>query len=371
MKVLVVVRWPVGGIRTYLDYVYKTILTKGYECKFVIVDETETNFITTNLKSYGAECSVLKSNQSNFYYAKQVYKQLKKDSYDVLHCHGFTSCIISLFPARIKGVPVILTSHDVLLKSQFVGQKGYLKRLALSLIFNRCSVIQSVSQDAKDNLHEMLPLLQKNNSIVIDNGIDSEKFRNCNVINLHEQLGVSKDTMVIGFFGRFMGQKGFTYIINAVELLHKDPDFKKPFVVITVGQGGFFREEKAEIKKLGLETSFIHLPYISNIAETIKSTDLVLMPSLWEACGLLAMESMVAGTAIITSECIGLREVTKNTPAITVPIKSSLAIANAIKNINEEKNEEFRCFADEASKRFSIENTIDQVDKMYQRFQNN
>lgn len=368
MDVLIVVRWPVGGIRTYLKYVYKGILERGYNCTFAIVDEAETKILRDDLTSLGANWVVLPSGQSHFFYVKRIYQEIKNSNFDIVHAHGFTSAAIAILPAKLTSTPVIMTSHDVLLADQFRGVKGQLKKLGLASLFNQCSVIQSVSHDAKDNLHEMLPLLNSKRSIVIENGIDEEKFLNCKPIDLHTQLGVSDDTLVIGFFGRFMGQKGFTYIVDAVRSLVNDPNYNKPFVVITVGQGGFFREEVAEIKRLGLEDCFKHLPYISNIAETIKSTDLVLMPSLWEACGLLAMEAMVAGTPIITTDCIGLREVTRGTPAIKVPLRDGLSIANAIKNLNDETIVQFQSFVVAASEKYSIKNTIEQVDQLYIQF---
>ena len=39
----------------------------------------------------------------------------------------------------------------------------------------------------------------------------------------------------------------------------------------------------------------LFLPFVTNIASTLKGLDVVVMPSLWEACPLLAMETLVAG----------------------------------------------------------------------------
>lgn len=43
------------------------------------------------------------------------------------------------------------------------------------------------------------------------------------------------------------------------------------------------------------------------------------MPSRWVAFGLLAVEALCAGTPLIASDCIGLREVVEDTPAVVVP----------------------------------------------------
>ena len=365
MNVLLVVRWPVGGIRTYLKYVYEEILKRNYKCTFVIVDEPETGVLRDDLSKHGAKWVVLPKNQSNFFYAKNILKILREGDYDLVHAQGFTSGVLALLPSRLTNTPIILTPHDILLNEQFVGVKGVVKRIVLSFLFNRCSLIQCVSNDAKKNLHQMLPRLSEKKSIVILNGINEEVFFSAKALNLHHELGIDEETMIIGFFGRFMGPKGFRYVVDAIEILKADNRLNRPFVVITLGQEGFFREEVCDINKRGLQDCFRHLPYSPNIAGTMKATDVVLMPSVWEACGLLAMEAMVAGVPIITSDCIGLREVTKDTPAIKIPMRDGAALANAICQIDSKKKENFTKFSNEAANKFSVKHTIDGVDQMY------
>ena len=47
----------------------------------------------------------------------------------------------------------------------------------------------------------------------------------------------------------------------------------------------------------------------------MASVDVVVMPSRWEAYGLVAAEVMAVGTPLIASDCLGLREVINGTPA--------------------------------------------------------
>ena len=365
MKVLIVVRWPVGGIRTYLNYVYREMIQRGYKCTFVIVDESETEILREDLSRYGANWCVLPSGRSIIVYAKRILNILRKENYDLIHAHGFTSGGLAFFPAKITRTPIIMTSHDVLLSNQFSGFKGSLKKKLLATMFNNMTLVQSVSFDAKKNLHEMLPLFIEKRSKVIMNGVDEERFLSAKPFDFHQVHNIPQDTMLVAFFGRFMGQKGFRYIVDAIEQLKDDQNFNKSFVVITVGDGGFFREEVIDIKNKGLQEYFCHLPYVPNIAEMAKSVDAVLIPSLWEACPLLPMEIMIAGTPIITTNCIGLREVTENTPAIKVPERDGFALAEAIKGIDDEASFKAKAFVSEAAKRFTIKHTIDEVDKMY------
>lgn len=367
MNVMVIARWPVGGLRTYLKYIYRGILAKGYKCTFFIVDEAETNILKDDLSSGKVDWVILPKNKSFSFYVKTVHKAIRNDNFDLIHAHGFTSGAISVLSAKLTNTPIIMTSHDMLLEEQFIGFKGWLKRGALTVLFNLLTKVQTVSYDAKVNITKMLPLLNTKKITVIQSGIDESLFLNVQAKDLRGELGLEEGILIIGFFGRFMSPKGFRYIIDAVEHLKNDSTFLKKIIIITVGYGGFYREEVAEIKRRDLQSYFKHLDYVPNIAQIMKSVDVVVMPSLWEACGLLAMEAMVAGVPIISSDCVGLREVTKKTPALRVPVKDGLAIADAIKEIDESTQKDFQKFSQMAAKRYSVQNAIQQVDQMYKQ----
>ena len=61
-----------------------------------------------------------------------------------------------------------------------------------------------------------------------------------------------------------------------------------------------------------------------NSAVTVTEIDindtgaLLAVPSLWEALPLLPMEAMVAGVPVLGTDCIGLREVLRDTPSRVV-----------------------------------------------------
>ncbi len=81
----------------------------------------------------------------------------------------------------------------------------------------------------------------------------------------------------------------------------------------------------------------MELGWIENtgtIAEALNAADLFLMPSIAEAFGLMAIESMACGTPVIVFEGTALPE-TINAPecGIAVPYKDSHALARAIDEV--------------------------------------
>ena len=57
------------------------------------------------------------------------------------------------------------------------------------------------------------------------------------------------------------------------------------------------------------------------------------MPSIWEAASLQALEAMCMGIPLIASNCIGLRETVRDTPAIVFESRNSKALAEAMDEV--------------------------------------
>jgi glycosyltransferase involved in cell wall biosynthesis len=296
-----------------------------------------------------------------------VSKLVVSGDYDLVHSQGFTSGICAALPSFLARKPHILTSHDVLSEKQFKGFAGLFKKIGMGIAFSLIPTIHSVSHDAQDNLLEFFHFLRKKmgKCVVIPNGLEVERFVDVVPRDLRKELGVGEETFLIGFLGRFMSQKGFTYLVDATEFLSKNEYLSKKILVVTFGEGGFIREEKAQISERGLEQYFRFLPFTPNVAGVLKSLDVVVMPSLWEACGLLAMEVLVAGTPLIVTNCIGLREVVRNTPAYVVPPGNAEALAEGIELfMKDDRKKIFKTFANEAVNVFDVKHQAEKIKQL-------
>ena len=236
------------------------------------------------------------------------------------------------------GVPHVATSHDVFLPRHFVGWVGEIKRRVLEQILMGIDFLITVSDGALENHRQYLPRLAKvpRKMVAIRNGIDVDRF--CpNAVTplvppLRERVGVNSQTVLLGFLGRFMEQKGFLPLLQSLVELQRDPQTGGRFRLVAVGSGDYEREYRIQVEKLGLSEVVTFLPAVANVAPVLAQVDALVMPSLWEACGLLAMEAMLLGIPIIVSDCIGLRDVVEGTPARIVPPGDVRIVAIAARN---------------------------------------
>jgi glycosyltransferase involved in cell wall biosynthesis len=369
--ILVIIRWPVGGIRTFIKYVYRCFDPSRYRFTLLLPEYAEHKVLVDDLKSMNPDYKTLRPDFSVLEFYFSLLRILKSEKVDLVHSHGLTAGILCAVPARVRRIPHLLTLHEQLYDNDLSGFIGIIKKQLLNILLSLIDAIHVVSNDARDNLLKQFPNLERGRTeiITIRSGIDVSSFSGSARRDLRAELNLPKDTFLIGFLGRFMPVKGFKYLIEALEYLVKDRNGgKKTPVVITFGWGAYIREEMDEVERKGLKNYVISLPFTSDLATTLRGLDLVAMPSLYEACPLLAMEAMVAGVPVIGTDCSGLRDILKDTPSVMVPAYDGYSFAQAIrKEIINPSKEIAHGFRQTASNTFDITNTVRELEKVILR----
>lgn len=366
MKILLVARWPVGGIRTYFRYIYSQDIYADDEL-VLLAPDAELNFFLNQYFPAG-RIRFIESENTDSGLRKRLVEILDSEKFDLIHSHGFSAgALVSSLPRRLP-VPHVMTAHDVFREEQFTGIKGKLKAWLLNVVYWRLHGVLTVSEDALENFKKFMPLVSPQKIHNIDHGVDSERFANAQRRDFHSELSL-QNRKIIGFFGRFMSQKGLLDLIKAMKILSYRLSSDEMPIVLTFGWGGFIREDYALIEQLGLAENFRQLPFTDDVAAAIKGVDMVVMPSRWEACGLLAMEVLSAGVPLVSTDCIGLRCVVKNTPTKTVEPYNPEQLANAIEQeLLSPSLDAFKSYQSEAVSRFNLIRPAQELSDYYQTF---
>lgn len=369
IHILAVARWPVGGIRTFFRYVYTKFVSNMFRFTFILPELSEYQAIIEDLQSLNASFVKLAPNPEFKDFLKAIREVHRKDKIDLIHSHGITVGLYSVLPSKLFRIPHLMTVHETFTEKQFPGLKGTFKKMILTGALKFIDCIHCVSDDARNNMLEFLPGLESRSDRIISirNGIDVERFLTEEKDDFRQELGLEGDTFLIGFFGRFMSPKGFRFLADAMGLLIKKR-LPRKLVVVCFGWGGFVREEQEELKRKGIIGQFRFMPFRKNIAPAIRGLDVVAMPSLWEAYGLLAAEALVAGVPLIGTDCVGLREVLRNTPARVVPAGNAKALAEAIENeMRFPSTEKARRFRETAAQRFDVRSQAEKLLKIIEK----
>ncbi len=364
MKVLLTARQPGGGIRTFFRYIYGQRCFSDVSLTLVAPDVGLSGYLEKHIPSDRFEAKYVETSSRAL--LRAIREELATGNFDLLHSHGFSAGVMTELARVGHGIPHLMTAHDVFRLEQFRGMKGQVKRHVLSLLFRRISRIHTVTESAGQNFMSFMPWVRPERVETILHGIDTDYFRRGQSQDLHSELDIPDSQPLIGFFGRFMAQKGFRTLVDAIGILASSVQAERMPHVVTFGWGGFIREDYQYLAECGLSAYFHQLPGTDAMPDMLRSVDMVAMPSRWEACGLLAMEALSAGVPIIGTDCVGLRDVLEETPAVVVPPLSAAALAEAIQElVNSPRKGAFEQYQPIACARFDVARPAAELRRLY------
>jgi glycosyltransferase involved in cell wall biosynthesis len=355
--VLVAVRWPVGGIRTHILYNYPAAADEGYAFTFVgPADATFETFAASLGELPGSEFVGVPVRGPRCRLAPTLRRLLRGGRFAFLHSHGLTAAGAGALAGLGLGVPHLATVHDAFRPDQFPGLRGRLRRWLMGRLLRRVDAFVLPGADVHANVLEYLPILGRGpcRLLVIPNGIDAGHHAQPPEApgELRARLGIGPDTALVGFLGRFMVQKGFLPLLGALERLAAQGP-PRPFHLVAFGTGDFDREYRAQVERRGLASRVTMCPAVGDVQPVLGQLDLLVMPSLWEAMPLLPMEALAAGVPVLGSDCIGLREVLRDTPSRVVRTGDEDALAAGLRDaLAAPWTEAARAYAPAARRRF-------------------
>lgn len=214
--------------------------------------------------------------------------------YDVLHAHShlFFTSVMAILLNRIKQKPSVLTIHGVRAVRQSsvnLFQELWMQFLGRYLFRLVDQIICLTPADAEEISRYGVPAEKIK---VIPNGINTHLF----------QPQVMHDDYML-WVGRFVAEKGLTYLVDAMEQVVKAyPDAH----MILVGDGPRKNEIIERIKDKGLEE---HFKFKSNcpqseIAKLMAGCEMFILPSLQEGFPKSLLEAMACGRAVITTQSL-------------------------------------------------------------------
>jgi len=247
---------------------------------------------------------------------RMVKRWLAAGDFDVLHLHEPNAPSLSLLALMIAEGPIVATFHTSTTKSLGLSMfQGILRpwnekimgRIAVSDLARRWQ-IEALGSDA----------------VQIPNGVDVASFATAPVLP-----GYPRPGKTVVFLGRFdEPRKGMAVLLAALPaLVERFADIE----ILIVGRGDEdeLREEAGELAG--------HLTFLGQVgdaekASALRSADVYCAPHTGgESFGIVLVEAMAAGTAVVASNIDAFRRVLDDgTAGRLVPVEDSAALADAL-----------------------------------------
>jgi len=214
---------------------------------------------------------------------------------------------------------------------------------------------------------------------VVPHGVDTERFvATQDKQAIKEELGF-KSQYAIGIIGRIRPEKGTDLFVKSLcPLLNQYKQFDAYVIGLTTRQfSGFEHELRKTITAAGLEARFHWLGPVP-IAEMPKyqqALDLTVAPARYEGFGVVPLEAMACGNAVVASDTGAYRDmIAEGESGFLVPTDDLPALQGALQKILE-KPALLKSFGDcglqRVTQRFSAQKEVESILDVYQQVWNN
>ena len=328
MKIVMIGKFPphVGGISSYV-----------YELSKKLIENNDTVYVLTyptdNLKNIGnihvetTKTINIKGLRGLFFAFNGTLKLMsiiRDNNIDLIHAHFLSPPgLIALLASKITKVPYCVTLHG---SDIFILYKNKLLQPLFKSILQNALAIFVVSEAVKK---EVLKIENINWSKIqiTRNSVDLSRFNPNNKGILKKEMGLTKP--IILFVGNLVPQKGVEYLINAKKLMKNDCE------LVIVGDGPLYNS----LKDLSNDIKNIHfLGSRNDIEYLIPDSEFLVLPSISESFGIVLLESMACGKAVIASNIGGIPEVVTEDVGILVNPKDSQELAEKMDYLLENPN---------------------------------
>ena len=369
LKVLEVIRQgQIGGGESHLlDLIY--FLDKE-KIEPICLSFSDGEMIN-RLKQMGITCHVIDTKKPfDLSVQRGIIKLIQKESIQLIHAHGSRAASNILYPAHKLHIPLVYTVHGW---SFHDDQSFFVKKLrgwSEKLICHYANQVICVSESNKNTGREVFGL---NNAIVIENGVNLEKFNpDGSHKNLRLEFGFSESDFIVGFIARCTKQKNPLAFLSALEKAHAaKPSVKGLFV----GEGDMDEEVDAFIRQHQMSDYLYRSSFRTDVPDLLNCIDVYCLPSLWEGLPIALLEAMAMQKAIIATPTDGTKEVIvhqKN--GLIVPFDDASSLANAIDFIYKDSFLKEECEIQarrSVSERFNVKRVAESVSAIYSEIKNN
>ena len=287
----------------------------------------------------------------------RIRSWIQHQKIDLVHTHMSRAHAFGILLKMTAGVPVIATAHNRSFQVHWRMNDFVIANSQATMDYQR-----RVNRVQSSNLEKVLCFT------------DLQRFKDVSqrdVYRVKRQLKVDSNDFLCGCVGEIIKRKGQIYLFQALKkIVATIPNFK----LILLGR---FRREEPYTQKLRAillkEQLFGCVKWLGlreNVQDFMTAFDLLTVPSIEEPLGLVAVESLAAGTPVVATNTGGLPEIVKhNECGLLVPPRNPDALADAIIKMASDKalrarmGEFGHAFAHEE---FETGRLCDRVEQIYQ-----
>ena len=263
-------------------------------------------------------------------------------SAQLVHSHTWYANLAGHLAAMLYGIPHVVTMHSLEAlrpwKAEQLGGGYAVSSWCERVAATSAAAVVAVSEGMRADIMTAYREISPERIRVIRNGIDTNEYRPDPDTDVLDRYGIDKSRPYVIFVGRITRQKGLPVLLWAASALIPDAQ-----LVLLAGQADT-PEQLTEVTELveGLRTGrndrarsgVIWIPEMlpkREVIQLLTHATVFACPSVYEPLGIVNLEAMACGTAVVGSRTGGIPEVVaEGETGLLVPPGEPEALAVAL-----------------------------------------
>ncbi|XP_072043110.1 D-inositol 3-phosphate glycosyltransferase-like [Amphiura filiformis] len=296
-----------GGQNVYVREVGKELSKLNCDVTWLTRSESPREVGTINLSSTLRCQYIIAGPQEHinrdllFQYLEEFIEEIDGSKYDVLLTNYWLSGFVGLLLQMKYGLMQAHIHHSLgAVKYKHVNMPSIgPMRLHIEDLINKhvnCMIHQTSSE---------VKMCSSTNPTIIKPGINTARFQKLDRNTAKSVLGFDEDVINVLYAGRFASQKGIQFALDALN------SSKVPHRFRLIGN----KHDKSgtlDLTSSDPRVEFLGSKTPDELALYMAGSDILVMPSLYEPFGIVAIEAMAAGCCLIVSATGGLDEIVEH-----------------------------------------------------------
>ena len=322
MKILFIsdVYFPrINGVSTSIETFRRNLRALGHTVHLIAPDysapspdETDLTRVPSRYLPFDPEDRLM----SYGWVMKQLEK-LRGEQYDVIHIQTpFVAHYLGTKLSRLLNIPCVETYHTFFEEYLYhyvpLVPKGIMKSIAKRFSRHQGNSLNGMVVPSYPMLHVLKDYGITTHSEVISTGIEPASFVLGDREKFRKNYNIPLDRPVLLFLGRVAHEKNIGFLLMVLDRV-KNTIPEVLFVVAGEGPARTSLENEAET--LGLNNNITFIGYLdrhTELNDCYRSADIFIFSSRTETQGLVLLEAMAQGLAVVSTAELGTRDVLRD-----------------------------------------------------------
>jgi alpha-maltose-1-phosphate synthase len=255
------------------------------------------------------------------------------DGGSLVHSHTWYANFGGHVAKLLHGVPHVLTTHSLEpsrpWKEEQLGGGYRLSSFCERTAIESADAVITVSRAMREDVLAAYPTLDPGRLHVILNGIDTEQYRPDGGTDVLERYGVRPGEPLVVFVGRITRQKGIVHLLEAA--LEIDPHAQLVLAAGAPDTPEIAAEMEAKVERVradrGNVTWIEQMLEKQEVIQLLSHATCLVCPSIYEPLGIVNLEAMACGAAVVATATGGIPEVVVDGgTGLLVPVEPADAV---------------------------------------------